>query len=175
MSYYQERRERYGDDVKALGWSNEESQRLRFKALSEIADLRGATVLDFGCGFGDMSVFLPDDVSYVGYDADPEMLRVARDRYPNEQFVDRPVAADYALASGVFNLRIDWQTEVIELWNLCRRGMALNFTSALAERKTSGIVYADPFETARFCASLTRKFVLRHDYKLNDFCVYCYK
>lgn len=90
-------------------------------------------------------------------------------------FVSHPVEADYVLESGAFNLPCAWPDMVRELWMLCREGMALNFTSALAENHALGIVYADPFETTRFCSGLTKNFILRHDYRENDFTVYCYK
>ena len=176
MNYYQQKREQYGDDVRALGWGSVESQQLRFQVLSEVADLRCEAVLDYGCGFGDLYAFLGLGVDYIGYEPDPEMLARARAKYPRARFVAAPLPADYVLESGAFNLESDWQTELRELWEkFCRKGMALNFTSALAERQTPGIVYADPFATARFCSGLTKRFILRHDYKSNDFTVYLYK
>ncbi len=175
VNYYRERLAQYGDDVKALGWSSEESQHARFKVLMEIRDLRYGTVLDWGCGFGDLSAYLDPLVNYMGYDPDPQMLERARAKYPQAHFFDHPMQADYILESGAFNLTRDWWPDVETMWALCRKGMALNFTSSLAERQTPGIVYADPFTTVRACAALTKKFVLRHDYRQNDFTVYLYK
>lgn len=179
MSYYTERLAEYGSGVRALGWGSEESQRLRFGILAEIADLTGRTVLDFGCGFGDLSRYLHGqfyNVRYTGYDNDAAMLAEARKKYPDSRFADQPVEADYVLSSGVFNLakgvRID---DLMMLWQLCRKGVAVNFTSALAESRTPGIAYADPFDVARLGAALARKFTLRHDYKSNDFTLYLFR
>jgi SAM-dependent methyltransferase len=175
INYYSERLKQYGSDVRALGWGSEGSQRLRFKVLSEITDLCGQTVLDFGCGFGDLYAFLKTEVSYIGYDSDPEMLAQAKIKYPTALFIVCPREADYVLASGTFNLVADYRPAISFLWTLCHKGMAVNFTSALAEKQTPGIVYADPFEAARFCSTLSKKFVLRTDYKENDFCIYLYR
>lgn len=175
MSYYTKLLEKYGTGVKALGWGSVESQLLRFKVLTEIADLKGSTVLDFGCGFGDLYDYLHGSTIYIGCDDNLDMLRAAKDKYPYATFVTSPIEADYVLVSGTFNLREDWWDDIVYLWGLCRNGMALSFTSNLAERQTPGIVYADPFDTARSCSHLTKKFVLRHDYKPNDFAVYLYR
>lgn len=177
MSYYARLLEEHGRDVRALGWGSRQSQLLRFKVLTEIDDLRGSTVLDFGCGFGDLHGFLlGSSVRYIGYDNDAEMLRIAKEEYPLAEFVDNPVQADYVLESGVFNLCVDGHVNLQQLWDLCRKGVAANFTSVLTTgTPTPGVVYADPFEVSRFCSYITRRFTLRHDYKSNDFTVYLYR
>lgn len=177
VNYYSERLKQYGPNVMALGWGSLESQQLRFKVLSEIADLSGQSVLDFGCGFGDLYAYIPNSL-YFGYDNDPRMMELARAKYPGAVFTDflqDIVEVDYVLASGTFNLECNWKDEIGKLWRLSKKGMAVNFTSELASKKTPGIVYADPFDTARFCSRLTRNFVLRHDYRGNDFTIYAYK
>jgi hypothetical protein len=41
----------YGNDSShALGWRDEQSQAIRFKALAGLADMNGHSVLDAGCG-----------------------------------------------------------------------------------------------------------------------------
>lgn len=175
MNYYEAKLREHGNSVQALGWGSAESQLLRFKVLSEIADLRDQVVLDYGCGFGDLYDFL-DDIHYAGYDNNPAMLAAARARYPTALFLDRPMNADYVLASGTFNLpTTNLQSELLRMWSLCRKGIAVNFTNAMAEHHTPGIVYRDPFETARYCSALTKKLTLRTDYKENDFCIYAYR
>lgn len=177
MNYYSERLTEYGDDVRALGWGSLESQRIRFQILAEIG-IHDGSVLDVGCGFGDLYQYLWqwEIAEYIGYDTNPDMLAQAKLKYPGARFVDHPVEADYILESGAFNLTEDWHSEVMNLWDsFCRRGMALNFTSSFAEVHTPGIVYADPLETAKFLSTLTKKFVLRHDYRQNDFTCYLYK
>jgi len=175
MSYYSERLATYGPDVRALGWGSEESQLIRFKVLSQIADLHGMVVLDFGCGFGDLYAYLGKSVNYIGCDENPDMLEQARAKYPHARFIDHPVEADYILESGAFNLLSSWEFVVTSLWEFCRCGMALNFTSTLAEVKNPDIFYSDPADVVEVCTRLSKRFMLRHDYKENDFCVYCYR
>ncbi len=41
----------------------------------------GARLLDIGCGAGEFLTFLPDGVSYTGYDLNPRYIETARRRY----------------------------------------------------------------------------------------------
>jgi len=56
-SYFSKRYEEFGDSVKTL-WGGEESQKQRFDVLLSIGDLNGKSVLDVGCGFGDLYGYL---------------------------------------------------------------------------------------------------------------------
>src|SRR5688572_31025014 len=49
---------RHGLSHKALDWGSRDSQELRFSVLAAIADLRGCSVLDVGCGLADFCAFL---------------------------------------------------------------------------------------------------------------------
>jgi SAM-dependent methyltransferase len=174
--YYTERLARFGPEVQALGWGSVASQRVRFQVLAEIAGLRNGTILDYGCGLGDLYEFLGRPDGYAGYDCHRGMLEAARARYPSARFVDQPVEADYVLASGVLNLDHFWQDTLREMWGLCRYGLAVNFTSELAERHNPEILYFNPFTAGAFVATLTKKFTIRHDgYLPNDFTAYAYR
>ena len=54
IDYYGPRLQRYGPTAEAVGWNNREKQELRFRVLCEIASLNGRSVLDVGCGLGDL-------------------------------------------------------------------------------------------------------------------------
>ena len=56
---YEERLARFGVSPQALGWTRPALQRRRFAALAEpIIARRSASVLDVGCGFGDLVDYL---------------------------------------------------------------------------------------------------------------------
>ncbi|HEY1050365.1 MAG TPA: class I SAM-dependent methyltransferase [Prosthecobacter sp.] len=68
----------------ALGWRTEESQTRRFEVLAEIADRNDHTVLDVGCGHGDLRAHLGGkfpSVHYTGLDHQAALLDVALKRY----------------------------------------------------------------------------------------------
>ena len=115
----------------AAGWS-EKGQTLRFIAVLEHLDLRpGETVLDYGCGTGRFSAFLPHDVAYTGYDSAQGMIDRARADHPGEQFDTEipPVIFDHVAAIGPFNLPSDGDpfAQIEWLWRMCvRRSMVLS-------------------------------------------------
>jgi len=96
-------------------WSNA-SQRYRFRVLTEIAPLESATVLDYGCGKGDLYCYLLEAGyrgTYTGFDINPELLELARAKYPGVRFEQRDIEQasineqfEYVLISGIFNNRI---------------------------------------------------------------------
>ncbi len=49
---------RHGYHPNALYWSTKEMQELRFKVLADIGIQSGDSVLDVGCGFGDLLGYL---------------------------------------------------------------------------------------------------------------------
>lgn len=61
-----------------------ESQSRRFEALAKMAPLHGRRVVDFGCGRGDLLLWLEAHgvhcARYLGLDAFPEFVEVARER-----------------------------------------------------------------------------------------------
>jgi SAM-dependent methyltransferase len=46
------------DSVRALGWVSEASQTSRFEVVAQAADFNDSSVLDLGCGTGDLKAFL---------------------------------------------------------------------------------------------------------------------
>ena len=54
---YSENLQKYGYSPKTLEWFKNR-QDIRFKALSEMGDLNNCSILDVGCGFGDLYGFL---------------------------------------------------------------------------------------------------------------------
>ena len=88
-------------------------QKLRFETLAKYVK-SGDNILDFGCGFGDLALFLEEkglDVTYTGCDVVPEFIDVARKNYANGSFYllslgEIPVGFyDVIIASGVFNFK----------------------------------------------------------------------
>src|SRR4051812_44437082 len=76
----------------ALGWKDQEGQQARFKLLCSIADLNNSSVLDTGCGHGDLRGYLEKQFSgtrYIGIDQESVFLDAAIEKYgmlPNTSF-----------------------------------------------------------------------------------------
>ena len=91
--------------------------------------------------------------------------------------------SDYAIASGIFNVRLDypedaWQDHVQDtltvMDNLSLKGFSFNLLSIFSdpERRRQDLFYADPTFYFRFCMSRFSRFVtVYHDYPLYEFTI----
>jgi len=189
-AYYAPRLAEHGASARGVDWNSSESQRLRFDQLLRVRE-RGepCSLLDFGCGPGalaHMLVALGEPVDYRGFDVSERMIDLARARNPDpaacrfSQLPGELEPADYVIASGVFNLRLDvdeapWEAYVLEtldtLAKLARRGFAFNLLTSWsdADRMRPDLFYADP---ARFFDHCKRRYshnvALLHDYGLYE-------
>lgn len=72
--YYGEKLKTYCHDTRSLGWIPG-ARKVRFEALTSIGDLNNSSVLDVGCGFGDLYGYLVGrgiKVDYTGVDINPD-------------------------------------------------------------------------------------------------------
>lgn len=186
---YENRLKKFGDDLRVLGWRTKKTQFLRFEILSQIADLDGASVLDVGCGFGDIIEYFNKKnlkVDYTGWDVSRRLIEIAKQKFPNHNFevIDVRTAKskekfDYVLSSGILNFKIsdnyDYAKKVIKkCFRLCRRGVAINMMSDYVDFKADDLFYYSPEKIYAFSKSLTRRVALRSDYMPFEFTVYLY-
>lgn len=199
--YYADKLAAHGSTPRGVDWSSDESQQLRFAELLRITETqRGAelggqtqareyTVLDYGCGYGALARRLiagEEPFRYVGFDVCTPMIEQARAdiRDPRCTFTDSEdelAQADYTVASGIFNVRLEaseqeWQAHVHKtvgrLAEHSSKGFAFNMLSGYAdrERMRAYLYYADPGEYFRMCKERwSRNVALLHDYELYEF------
>lgn len=88
IHFHRHRIARFGiGSAEALGWVDASSQRRRFDAIVAAADFTGCSVLDLGCGTGDLKACLDArfaGVSYLGIDQVPEFVAQARRRHADD-------------------------------------------------------------------------------------------
>lgn len=190
-SFYTELVQKHGIFPRSLDWGSEVSQELRFDVLAKIGNLNGKSLLDVGCGLGDLLNYLQTHdtkADYTGYDITPIMIELAQKRFPHANFqvsdlldeTDAQPQFDYVFASGIFYLR---QVEGIgylgamvrKMFSLCRKGIAFNTLSILALNRNPDEFYADPSQVLTMCLEITPSVILRHDYLPHDFTLYLYK
>jgi SAM-dependent methyltransferase len=113
-SFYLDSLTSHGETAKGVQWQSTQSQELRFKVLRKLLpeDLSELTLVDAGCGFGDLHRYLDRCNSlpgrYIGLDVMEPMVEVARRRTGCEIRIcnvleDRLPNADYYLCSGAMN------------------------------------------------------------------------
>ena len=174
----------YGDDHKSLGWSTEKSQVTRFEILKQIPGFeKNHSVLDVGCGHGDFCRFLEN---YKGIDIRESVIKIAEKKYPGFNFETKSIFEennmyDWVFGSGIFGFnRKDWSENVLEnlseMFKKSTKGVAVNFLSSLSTGITdSEMKYSSVCEVSNLISQITRNFVIRHDYRPNDFTVYIFK
>ena len=193
VDHHSELLERFGPDDPRVVWNSRESQESRFAVLMEVGDFRGATVLDVGCGLGDLCGYLRRrnhaPRQYHGCDINPNMIEAAREKFSEAIFevrdlIENPYPTgsfDYVVESGIFNIVIpDWEdvtyATLRRMFQACRRAVAVNFLSRLSGNANPAARYSLPSEILAFVESeLSTRFVLRHDYRANDFTIFIYK
>lgn len=186
---YNERLKVYGHDPRALGWFKNR-QKIRFKVLSEIGNLNRSSILDVGCGFGDLYGFLNErnlDIDYLGIDINPNLIQIASKVYPDAKFQVEDVLDmkgsdkfDYVFASGIFEFKLQNQEAFVQnmlknMFNLSKKGVAADFLSSHVDYKNKDAFYAEPEKIFSFLKILSKRVTLRHDYMPFEFCVYIYK
>jgi SAM-dependent methyltransferase len=187
---YEDRFQEMGEDIRTLGWKNREEQALRFKMLCEVGDLRGASVCDVGCGFGDLWDYLLNtvgEVRYTGLDIAPSLLEQARKRHPGIPFLCLNLADDpfedehdYFLLSGALSYKVEDNMALAErmiqrTFALARKGVAVNFLSSYVNYQHERNFHYAPEEMFSMARRLTRWVRLRHDYPLWEFTLYLFK
>jgi SAM-dependent methyltransferase len=188
---YDELVEIHGDSPLGLGWGPKDRRELRFKVLIEPWDLRNASILDIGCGFGDFHGHLEAqgiEVDYTGMDTSVKVLEIARSKNPTGHFELFDVANlksekrsfDYIFASGIFNDKrydsMHFVTSTIEEVNrLARFGFSFNFLSATAKHRYEESEYIQPSAIARICENNYLRFQINHFYMPFEFTLHVSK
>ena len=150
---------------------------------------QGSSLLDVGCGLGDFYDWQKRaglGVNYQGVDLTPEMIRVAKARFPEVDFrvgnvLEEEIGTfDFVIASGIFYLRRNEPFEfmrhmIARLFASSRKGCAFNSLSAWCDARDAGEFYADPAQTLDFCREVTPWLALRHDYHPRDFTIFLWR
>lgn len=182
---YGERFHAHGYDPRTLGWSKG-TQQVRFAAAEE--QLRSSeSVLDVGCGFGDLFGFLVDrgwHGRYVGVDLVPELVEEGQKRFGprGAEFVVGDVtsltldwAPHTAIGLGLFNHRLREghlafvEETVRAMWRLSAEVVIVDFLCASADRPRGDLFYATIDEVSTLAARLTRRFLIDHSYMPFEF------
>lgn len=191
--HYTETLKTYGPSPRGVDWKDDTSHRIRHaQFLRLLHEDRDASVLDLGCGYGDFLRFLRSEGysgHYVGYDVARCMIETARENHAQESAYDfnlgaEPLAAcDYAIASGIFNVRRGadekaWKNYVADtidqLASSSWKGFGFNVLSTASdpEKRRDDLHYSDPVEMLKCCLEkFGRHVCLLQDYGLWEFTV----
>ena len=191
IATYDELLSKHGVSFKALDWGSRESQILRFKILSEIGVGDDDSVLDIGCGLGDLYEWFQShgiNVDYTGIDITDSLVKAAATRFPDTKFFTRNILEnetagplyDYVVASGIFAKRIQGGEEYMflmieKMFSLCQKGLAFNSLNRQSSSLDDDDFAVLPEQMEKFCRSLTPHVTIRQDYHPNDMTIYMRK
>jgi SAM-dependent methyltransferase len=191
INRYNARLSQYGDDIRSLASGSEERRSVRFEVLCDVGSLNDCSVLDLGCGFGDLYGYIKrrgySEIKYTGYDINPKLIQVAKEKYPQAAFSVKDIETepfpsfDYILSTSTFNLPLhhDDNYRFIEnMLNICfrhaRHGVAIDFLSSYVDYESEEGFHYIPERIFAIAKKITKRVCLRHDYPLFEFCVYLY-
>jgi len=190
---YQKKFAKYGLDPRSVQWKSLGASHQRFRQFWSEIDFNNKSVLDIGCGFGELARFLLkryENVDYTGVDIVPEFVQVAKKKYPSSTFLVRDVLNDpledkfeVVVASGVINSNVEnnleYRKESIKtMFGMASRVFAFNMLGGHPQPETpkdSNVWYADSVEILEYCLTLTRRVILRHHYNPKDFTIFMYQ
>ncbi len=193
VRYYTGKVTTHGPTPLGVDWSCMPTQELRFVQLLNLCDWTVPFSLnDLGCGYGALLAFIGKrfaqaPVDYVGIDLSPAMvsqaLRLWDGHYGATFSVGSaaPRVADYTVASGIFNVKLDhdeqaWEgfiaTTLQEMRAASRCGFAVNFLRPVEPGSTGApqLYRAPPARWQDFCERLPGvKVTVVADYGMREY------
>lgn len=185
-NFYLERYSLIGNRIESVGWNSKYNQFLRFKILLKNINLKNRSLLDYGCGFSDLILYLRRSkkypIKYCGYDIISEFIKFGKKKYKsfkfysNENFLKKK-KFDYILCSGVFSLNTNkgkkyFQKKSLYLLSLCNKGLLINFLSKKTKIKLSKNLYYSISEVKKNFKKIENiKIKIIKSYGLNEFTI----
>lgn len=193
--------DKYGDCYLGVGWTKkQEYAETRYRVMLDVMKARQSdkiSLLDFGCGASHLYEYILqhrlDHIQYSGLDLSEKMLALSRTKFPSIDYHHIDVLADpnalpqfdYIILNGVFNSKCKlsfewmldyWQQLVATVFAKARVGIAFNVMSKQVDWERDDLFHL-PFDVvATYLAkSISRYFVIRHDYGLWEYTTYVYR
>lgn len=189
---YSECFERFGTKPEAL-MVTKGRQNYEFEFLRRVDGfLPGDSVLDVGCGFGDLEPYLRGHGwtgRYCGVDITADIVEAGLHRNPaldlrlcDIQTQQDVGTFDWVFCSGTLNLTCaqndsasHFESMVRTMFGLAEKGVAFNMLSPFADYRSENCFYPDFSALVEIVRSLSKRFSIRHDYMPYEMLVYLYK
>jgi ubiquinone/menaquinone biosynthesis C-methylase UbiE len=189
-SHYEHRIDSARANYEVLDWASEESQQARFAVLVRSIELRGRSLLDVGCGLGDLLTFLQHkgiEVDYTGVDILEPMVEAATRQHPDAQFLQADIFAgdpfegrrfDVVFCSGALNLNLGNNREFLpiamaRMLDLSRECVVVNLLHRRSGPTDRTYFSHDPDDVRTLLRDLPCELQILEDYLPNDFTVVC--
>lgn len=187
-SFYNDRCKELGDDIGSVGWKDKKSQFLRFEMLFRELSVKGKSILDLGCGFGDLVEYLEKEsggkFSYIGVDISKSHLDIARQKHTknNVEFREGDIfdlsfeglEFDIVVESGMLNYQISdnmkYTEKVLsESFRVASEAVSFNFLTDRVDYKLEKNFHYSPEKLLEKALQITPYVCLYNDYPLYEF------
>lgn len=190
-NFYNDRFNKVGPTIKSVGWKNRKDQELRFQQLLRNIELENRTILDFGCGLGDLVPFLQEKrihFNYIGVDISSNLIEHARKMYssPNIEFhvgeIEKVIAIskenpiDIILLSGVFSYKTKHikkyaKDSISKLYDITNECLTMNFLSKYVDYELDKNKHYSPEKMFKHARLISKNVNLYSDYPLYEFTI----
>ena len=189
---YQKSFEKHGPTFRALQWNSKSAAEIRYQNIVADIEFDNKSVLDIGCGFGDIIPFIETKSSkfeYTGIDIVPEFIKESRKRYPKHSFqlgdwMELIEKHDIILCSGVLNNKVkgsqySYRKKAISLmYKNANETLGFNMAGGFPQPENKDkykVYYVNSLIILEYCLSFTRRVILRHHYRNNDFTILMFR
>lgn len=203
---YSNRYNQMGYDVKTLGWGSREQQEYRFRqAIDSINFNQSKSILDIGCGFGDLFALLIADKKpvskFTGWDINPDLIGEANKIWKSSDIKNEfsvvnlanhnseKTVADIGFMFGVLNLNLKDKYDnyayskmfIENAFSAVKEVLVVDFLSTSLTSdypKEDFVFYHDPIKMLEIAFSFTQNVVLKHNYApipQKEFMLFLYK
>jgi len=174
----------HGLTPQGLRWHSRQSQEVRFHQLLSLLPFNTSSIIDAGCGFGDLYLYLSSQgkgsIDYIGLDALEVMVKEAQQRtgklvYQCDILLDPLPKGEFYVCSGALNILTQegGYRFIQRCYGASTRGVVFNFLEGEKESKTYNYLQAAKIE--KLGHNLGARVIFRRGYYDNDCTVAFYK
>jgi SAM-dependent methyltransferase len=185
---YNTRYSNHGRDIKTVGWGNANDQLLRFQMLFRGLSPVNKTILDVGCGLGDLVPFLDQvtggNFNYIGVDIAENLIKDATATYGRDgvTFITGEIMSlqlpivDIAVLSGALSFKTPGIEQYAEatlkkMFDLTTEAACLNFLTKYVDFELEKNQHYAPEKIFEKSMAVCKKVALFHDYPLYEFTI----
>jgi SAM-dependent methyltransferase len=189
LDFYNKLFVEFGYDPRSLGWGTRKGkQSVQFEALCQIGNLSGCSILDVGCGFGDLHDYLKfrgTKCKYFGVDINQHVIEMGKSMHKGINLEVRDIQTkkfkkkfDWVFFSGISSAGCTYpyiEKMMKEMFQICKKGIALNFVGGVVDFKSDALFYSDPEKIYSITRKISNRVIIRHDYAPYQYVLYMYK
>jgi cyclopropane fatty-acyl-phospholipid synthase-like methyltransferase len=191
-THYNPRLKKFSETYQIHDWESREAQTARFRVLFDNIPLEGMSILDIGCGCGDLYTLLLEaelDIDYTGIDILPGMVDKALSLHKDARFLCGDLFSDNKICnkkydviytSGIFNLNLgnnaDFFKRAVETFTgMAEKYIVITLLDEASPGRDDTYYYFNPQHAASAVKNAGWNVSVIKGYLANDFTLICSK